>query len=110
MRTKELEIFNEMPFLFWVKDEDGRYLWGNRTICQHAGEDIVGRTDYELVWAENAGIIRAGDKQVFDSGEPKYLQEYVAEFSRGRTTLNVCKWLGELDGNKRCFGLSFVIE
>jgi hypothetical protein len=84
-------------------------LCGNQIICQHAGEDIVGKTDGELIWAENAEIIRAGDKQVFDSGEPKYLQEYTAEFSRGKATLNVCKWLGELDGEQRCFGLSFLV-
>lgn len=110
METKDLEIFNEMPFLFWVKDEEGKYLWGNRTISQLAGEDIVGKTDYELVWAENTEIIRSGDKQVFDSEEPRYLQEYVAKFNHGKATLNVCKWLGELDGSKRCFGISFIIE
>ncbi len=38
MQMKDLEIFNEMPFLFWVKDEDGRYLWGNKAISQLAGE------------------------------------------------------------------------
>ncbi len=103
-------IFNQMPFLFWVKDEAGIYLWGNRAITEHAGENIVGKSDRELIWAANADIIRAGDKQVFASGEPKYLQDYVAEFSGGKTTLNVCKWLGELDGKKCCFGLSFVIS
>lgn len=110
MRTKDLQIFNDMPFLFWVKDDEGRYLWGNRTICGHAGEDIAGKTDDELIWAENAEIIRAGDSQIFDSGEPKYLREYTAEFSGGKATLNVCKWAGELDGKQRCFGLSFLVK
>jgi hypothetical protein len=26
----DLKVFDDMPFLFWVKDEDWRYLWGNR--------------------------------------------------------------------------------
>ena len=47
MQIKDLEVFNEMPFLFWVKDEDGRYLWGNRAISQMAKEDVIGKTDYE---------------------------------------------------------------
>jgi hypothetical protein len=44
MKTKDLEVFNEMPFLFWVKDEQGTYIWGNRTISRLAGEEITGKT------------------------------------------------------------------
>ena len=110
MEAKNLEMFNEMPFLFWVKDEHGKYLWGNRAISQLAGKDIVGKTDRELPWADNADALQANDKQVFETGKPSYLHEYVDKSSRGKATLNVCKWLGELDGKKRCFGISFVIE
>jgi len=110
MQMKDLEIFNEMPFLFWVKDEDGRYLWGNKAISQLAGEQITGKTDHELVWAENADALRAGDKRVFETRKPSYLHEYVNKSSRGRATLSVCKWLGDLEGGKRCFGISFVVE
>ena len=28
MHIKDLEIFNEMPFLFWVKDAQGKHLFG----------------------------------------------------------------------------------
>ena len=110
MHSKDIEIFNEMPFLFWVKDKAGRYLWGNQTISRLAGEDIVGKTDCELIWAENAEFIRLGDKQVFDSGEPKNLQEYVADFKTGKATLNVCKWLGDFEGSQCCFGISFIVN
>ena len=88
MEAKGLEIFNEMPFLFWVKDEEGKYLWGKRTISQLSGEDIVGKTDYELVWAKNAETLHAADKQVFESGEPSYLHEYVDKSSHGKATVN----------------------
>ena len=40
MQASDLKIFNEMPFLFRVKDEEGRYLWGNRTICGLAREYV----------------------------------------------------------------------
>jgi hypothetical protein len=110
MEAKDLKIFNEMPFLFWVKDEKGKYLWGNKTISRLAGEDIVGKTDYETVWAGNAATLQADDQQVFTSGQPRYVHEYVDKSSRGKATLNVCKWLGELDGKSCCFGISFVIE
>ena len=43
MNAKDLEIFNAMPFLFWVKDEEGRYIWGNRAISKIANQDIIGK-------------------------------------------------------------------
>ena len=110
MTTKDLEIFNQMPFLFWVKDKEGRYVWGNRTISELAGEDVVGKTDGELVWAANATALQSDDKRVFETNKPIFLQESVDKSSRGEAKLNVCKWLGELDGETRCFGISFTID
>jgi len=108
MKTIDLEIFKDMPFLFWVKDEEGKYLWGNRAIDQLARETVAGKTDYELPWAADADGLRAADKEVITTGKPKFLREYVKKPSG--VTLNVCKWVGELDGKKRCFGISFVTE
>ncbi|MGB7950734.1 MAG: PAS domain-containing protein [Candidatus Binatia bacterium] len=110
MKTKDLEVFNEMPFLFWVKDEQGTYIWGNRTISRLAGEEIAGKIHRDLVWADNADALQAADRQVFESGEPSYLHEYVDKSSHGQATLNVCKWLGEFEGRKCCLGISFIIE
>lgn len=110
MKIEALDVFNDMPFLFWVKDQDGKYIWGNQTIVNHAGEEIAGKTDDELVWSDNAEIIQASDQIVFESGETKNTQDYAAEFSGGKTRLNVCKWLGDLEGEIVCFGLSFVVD
>lgn len=110
MQTSDLEIFNEMPFLFWVKDEQGKYLWGNRVISRLAGEEVAGKTDYELVWADDADGLRVADKEVWDKAEPVFTHEHVIKSHQGKATLNVCKWLAELDGVKRVFGISFVIE
>jgi len=109
MKINELEIFNEMPFLFWVKDKEGRYLWGNRTICQLAGEDVAGKTDNELTWKDNAPTLQKDDVAVFSSGKPSFIHEYIDKSNEGKAALNVCKWVGDLDGNQCCFGISFVI-
>ena len=79
MEAKDLEIFEEMPFLFWVKDEEGKYSWGNRTISQLAGENVVGKTDHELVWSDSADVLQAADRQVFESGKLSYLREFSEE-------------------------------
>lgn len=92
-----------------MKGKDGKYLWGNRAISELAGEDVVGKMDDELVWADNAAALQAADKQVFESGKPSYLHEQVDQSNQGKATLNVCKWIGTLEGNECCFGISFVI-
>jgi len=110
MKKSELEIFNQMPFLFWAKDEAGRYIWGNRTICEFAKEDVAGKTDAELVWAADAEGLREDDAQVLKTGKPIFRHEHVGQSGSGKATLSVCKFLGELDGKKCVMGVSFVIE
>jgi PAS domain-containing protein len=110
MLIEDLKIFNEMPFLFWVKDAEGKHLFGNKVICDLAGEDVVGKTDRELVWAKDADALQAHDKQVLETGKTSNIHEYVQQSRHGEATLNVCKWAGDLDGRKCCFGISFIIE
>ncbi|MFA0809740.1 PAS domain-containing protein [Microbulbifer epialgicus] len=110
MTGNELNVVNDVPFLFWVKNRDEQYIWGNRKICELAGENVVGKTDDQLVWAENAEALREADRRVFTSGEPDYLHEHVVKSSQGEETLSVCKWLGDFEGEKCCFGISFVIQ
>ena len=110
MQIPNLEAFNEVPFLFWAKDKSGTYRWGNQAINLLAGENVVGMTDRELVWCDDAEALQAADRKVFETGEPAYIRERINQSSRGEATLNVCKWLGEIDGKKHCFGISFTIE
>jgi hypothetical protein len=55
-----------------------------RTITELAGENVVGKPDAELEWADNS--------------------------ERGRASLSVCKRAGDLDGKPHAFGISFVID
>lgn len=111
MRRADLEAFQNVPFLFWVKDQEGKYLWANRAACRLAKEEsIEGKTDRDLIWADNAEALQELDKQVIKSGEPRFLHEYVDKSGQGKATLNVCKWPDELDGVKCCFGISFTID
>ena len=110
MQRSQLEIFNAMPFLFWAKDENGRYIWGNRVINDFAGQDVAGRTDAELPWRDNAEELRADDRDVLRTGKPIFRHEYVDKSEKGKATLSVCKFLGELDGTSCVMGVSFVVE
>ncbi len=108
MKSKDLEIFNQMPFLFWAKDEESRYIWGNRVINELAGGSVVGKMDSELPWAKNAAALVAHDRQVLEAGKPVFTNEHVD--NPDSVTLSVCKFPGELDGKRCTFGISFVIE
>jgi PAS domain-containing protein len=110
MRLQDLEAFDSVPFLLWAKDENGKHLFGNKAICDLAGENVVGKRDNDLIWANDAESLQAHDRKVLESGKTEYLHEYVQKSRHGQATLNVCKWAGELDGRKCCFGISFVIN
>jgi PAS domain-containing protein len=110
MQSKDLEVFNSMPFYFWVKDEAGRYLWVNKALAKIAQQDMVGKTDRDMGWAADAEGLRADDKKVLETGKTLYIREDAHVPGRGKVTLNVCKFVGELDGRKGVFGVSFVID
>ena len=109
MHIKDLEAFQNVPFLVWVKDEDWRYLWGNAAICDLAGENVIGKLDSELVWKADADALVRNDKDVLASGKPLFIHELVKHSDHGRAILSVCKWVDELDGRRLVFGISFVI-
>jgi len=110
MQRSQLEIFNAMPFLFWAKDAEGRYIWGNRVINDFAKQEVAGRTDDDLPWADNAEDLRADDREVLRTGQPVFRREFVDKSERGQATLSVCKFPGELDGEPCVMGVSFVID
>jgi hypothetical protein len=109
MKAADLKIMNSMPVIFWAKNEDGVYIFGNDTINEFGG-GVVGKTDHELPWADTADGLVAHDKKVLAAGKPGYMHEFVHKSSKGEATINVCKWPGELDGVRCTFGISFIIE
>ncbi|MGE0236822.1 MAG: PAS domain-containing protein, partial [Methylocystis sp.] len=101
MKKSDLDAFQDAPFLLWVKDEKWRYVWGNRAICDLAGDDVVGKNDSELPWKADAEALVKDDEDVLASGKPRYIHESVEHSEQGAVTLSVCKWVDELDGHRR---------
>lgn len=110
MRKNELEIFNELPFLCWAKDEHGKYIWANRLVSEWAGENVVGKTDEDLAWADYADVFRVADRQAWETREPVFTHEFAEMPRQGKVDLSICKWFGELDGMKCVYGISFRTE
>lgn len=59
--------------IFW-KDLEGRYLGCNQTNAAKAGfrspAELIGRTDYETSWSEQADFYRTCDKKVAETKKP----------------------------------------
>lgn len=68
-------IIDAAPVRVFWKDRESRYLGCNPAFARDAGEatpqDIIGKTDHQLGWKEQAELYRADDRQVMESGVPK---------------------------------------
>jgi AraC-like DNA-binding protein len=63
------ELFDYLEdVVFWVKDRQGRYRWVNAANFLNLGlsrrEDVIGKTDFELVLRHIAAQFRADDERV----------------------------------------------
>src|SRR4030067_456639 len=70
----QLVLDNIPQRIFW-KDRNLTYLGCNRPFAEDSGRTVpaslVGKTDFEMSWRETAGLYRADDAQVMETGEPK---------------------------------------
>ncbi len=95
MRRKDTQlrsILDHSPAFIWVKDPDGRYLVAGRQ-CQAAlgvpCDQVVGRTDHDLLPEASADALRASERRVLDSGETVESEEMVPIDGELRTFLTI---------------------
>ncbi|MBD3609989.1 MAG: PAS domain S-box protein [Gammaproteobacteria bacterium] len=67
-------VLDTIPARVFWKDIDGNYLGCNQLFANDAGLEspnlIVGKSDYDMPWKEQAESFRADDKRVIDSHQP----------------------------------------
>lgn len=68
-------VLDTIPVRVFWKDLESRYLGCNRPFALDAGlespEEIVGKTDFEMGWAQQAELYRGDDRLVMETGRPK---------------------------------------
>ena len=68
-------IMNNIPQAVFWKNRDLVYLGCNQAFADDAGfaspEDIVGKTDFDMPWKEQADLYRADDRLVMETAKPK---------------------------------------
>jgi len=83
------KVIDTTPVRVFWKDLDLRYMGCNTLFAQDAGlhspQDLVGKDDYQMVWADQAELYRADDQAVMDSGVPKLFYEEPQTTHNGQT-------------------------
>jgi PAS domain S-box-containing protein len=68
-------VVESVPMRIFWKDAGGRYLGCNTLFARDAGmsgpEELLGKDDFQMDWAEQAELYRADDRHVMDAGIPK---------------------------------------
>lgn len=68
-------IINNVPVRIFWKGRDLRYLGANTLFAKDAGytdgNELIGKSDLDMVWREEAEAYRSDDADVMDSGIPK---------------------------------------
>ncbi len=68
------DILEGVPIRIFWKDRDCRYLGCNILFAKDAGfshpDELIGKSDFDMGWADQAELYRADDQKVIDSGEP----------------------------------------
>jgi PAS domain S-box-containing protein len=100
------EPFSQLDIYVFCKDTNGRFLFCNEKFAEAAGIDspseLIGKTDYDLIWREQAPYFQAGDQKVL-AGEPFVnKQEVMLQRDKIATVLTSSKQFIEKD---KCLGV-----
>jgi len=83
------QIIDALPVRVFWKDRNLVYLGCNAVFALDAGladpRDIVGKTDHEMAWRDQATLYRRDDRQVLESGRPALLIEEPQTTPEGST-------------------------
>ena len=84
IRQRELYLratLDNLPFLFWLKDAESRFLTVNRHFAEACGrarpEEVVGLSDLDIWPRDLAELYRADDREVIASRRDKAVEEPV---------------------------------
>jgi PAS domain S-box-containing protein len=83
-------LVQSIPDLVWLKDKDGVYLSCNPMFERFfgaRGKDIIGKTDFDFVERELAGLFREHDCKAMEAAEPTKNEEWITFADDGHHAL-----------------------
>jgi PAS domain S-box-containing protein len=85
-------ILDATTAIIYLKDSEGRYLFVNsqfQKVFRLRREDVIGRTDHDVLPRAAADVLRSMDLQVLDSRTPTELEETIPEEDGQHTLLSL---------------------
>ena len=85
-------VLDAAPAPVYAKDTEGRYLFVNRRfeeVLDVPAEEVVGRTDFDIMPPEVAASVRANDQRVLATGRQIEIEEEVPSGRQGAWYLSV---------------------
>jgi len=68
-------VLDTIPIRVFWKDKELNFLGCNQLFADDAGldspEELIGKNDFDMVWADRAELYRSNDQQAMESGTPK---------------------------------------
>jgi PAS domain S-box-containing protein len=81
-------VLDTIPVRVFWKDKDSVYLGCNKIFANDSGfespDDLIGKTDFDMAWKEQAELYRADDQKVIRLGRPKLNYEEPQSTPEGR--------------------------
>jgi len=69
------QLIKDLPGVVYWKDINSVHLGCNKGFAKQAGlqspEDVIGKTDYDLPWKDQAAVFKTEDQYVIQTGNPK---------------------------------------
>jgi PAS domain S-box-containing protein len=82
-------VLNTIPSRVFWKNKDGKYLGCNQRVVEDAGKnhhsEIIGKTDFDMPWHEQAEQYQKDDQIVMQTGKPKINYEEPQRTPNGST-------------------------
>ncbi len=80
-------ILDSIPMSVFWKDRDSRYMGCNLNFAKDAGknspEEVIGLTDFDMIWNDQAEYYRGEDFECLESGEGYFDREFLASMPNG---------------------------
>jgi two-component system sensor histidine kinase UhpB len=86
-------ILDNIPFLAWHKDNEGKYIMVNEAFAQAyhlRPEDIIGKTDFDICSYDKALEFQRNDEEIRRLGERQFVEQ-IEELSKGPTLFETYK-------------------
>ncbi len=108
------EVVEGIPIRVFWKDRECRYLGCNSLFAQDAGfsnsSDLIGKTDFDMIWHDLAEIYRADDMLIMESGQPKLNYEEPLTSTDGKRIYLRTSKVPLRDSNQEIIGILGIYE